>query len=783
ISALSLEVSSHALDQKRFDQIPINYGIFTNLSHDHLDYHGNMQNYAQAKAKLFSDFNLKTAIFNLDDLQGQIFYEAYPGKKISYALKTLENNADIQAKILKASIMGTEIEVTGPFGVFQASTRLLGQFNISNLLAALAAVWAAGLPIEQIISAIPSLEAVKGRMELLEDPYFNKNIIVDYAHTPDGLEKVVQALSAYNSGLHIVFGCGGDRDRLKRPEMLKVLQKYADFIKSIVITQDNSRTEDTKQIITDILKGWDPNLGRTDLKIILDRKTAILQAILESESEDIVLIAGKGHENTQILAEAILPFSDQAVALNALLDLKNLEGLKQLLEAGQLGQFQVDSRKIRKKSKSGDVFVAIPGEQMDGHDFIEAAFEAGAAAVLAEKTLENLKNLGPIFQVQDTKKSLIQLAKWHLASLQAKHKIAFLAITGSQGKTSVKHLLASILSAAFGAQAVHCTQGNLNTDIGVPMSLLDLKPEHRYSIIEMGARRIGDISKLCDLVQPSVSLINNVGTAHIEIFGSRLGIANAKGEIYNQLSPQGLAIINLDDEFAGFWLNTLRARGIRVLSFALENQAADFRVCDSQVFSQASEFTVCFENQKLRICLPLPSKHNIGNALAAMAMAHGLGVDLTTAKEGLEQTQAVPGRLVFNQGLNHSLIIDDTYNASFDAVKSALDVLSQQEKYTKKYWVFGGMRELGEHTENLHQAIGLYAKNLGIQGIFTVGKEAKITAEAFGSSGNFETLALHFEEKTDLISNIKNQLDSKTAVLIKGSRGSKMEEVVKELLC
>lgn len=767
IAALSMEASSHALDQNRLLGLPIKYGIFTNLSHEHLDYHHDLDNYAKAKSCLFQAFELDAAIFNLDDPWGLKFYQGHKAWKIGYGfdLPPTAVNEFFRAQITESSLHGTGIQVRDPLGQLHVCrTPLVGRFNISNLLAALSALWAAGFSMSNLIEQVPHVKPIVGRFELTGS---RPHVIVDYAHTPEALEKVAQAIQEScdfsktdNSRLILVFGCGGNRDRSKRPVMGKLAAQYAE---AIIVTQDNSRNETFDAISQDILQG----LTAQDLikcSLVPNRKTAIFKSIALANHQDVVLIAGRGHETEQIIRDQRLAFSDQQASQEAM---QNIQRLKAEIQ-GPAGHFQVDSRKIQ----PGDIFVALQGQLANGHDFVRQAFEKGARAALV-KDEYTFAPCVPEFEERlircpDPAALLFDLAKWYRHQFQ----IPFVGITGSQGKTTVKYLLVHMLSAIIGPNAVHFTVGNLNTDIGVPISLFELNAQHACSIIEMGARKTGDVRLLTQLVRPQVTLINNIGSAHIEIFGSRSKIAEAKSEIHEGLPENGVAVVNADDECAPLWLSDLARKGVQVLTFGINNKAT-IQAEDIHLLEQKSEFYV----QGVRMQLPLPGEHNVRNALAAMAIAQALGFDLSSVQKSLASVRPVEGRLVFHQGHNHSLIIDDTYNASFDAVKSAIDVLSQQTTHLHKYFVFGGMLELGAYSQAYHQEIGSYAKKQGIDRVLTWGPDAKQTAEAFGQA------AQHFEHKLDLINDLKNYLDKQSAVLIKGARGAKMEEVVKELLC
>ncbi|MGB2287591.1 MAG: Mur ligase family protein, partial [Porticoccaceae bacterium] len=318
-----MEVSSHSLVQGRVAGVQISTGIFTNLSRDHLDYHGDLEAYAAAKARLFAMSTVEYAVINIDDPVGRSILSGLNTqiKAISYSLE--DNQADIYCSTIGLSPEGLRASVVTPWGNGEIHSSMLGKFNLYNLLAVIAAAAIQGVNIDDIFRLIPDLRAVPGRMELVGST--EPAVVVDYAHTPDALEKALQALRVHCSGnLWVVFGCGGDRDLGKRAEMGVIAQRCAD---RVVVTSDNPRTESPAQIIEHILQGIS---GETVVEP--DRRAAIRQAVFAADKNDVILIAGKGHEDYQILGAQRLPFSDQA---EARLALREIEKRNQLDTGGE----------------------------------------------------------------------------------------------------------------------------------------------------------------------------------------------------------------------------------------------------------------------------------------------------------------------------------------------------------------------------------------------------------------------------------------------------------------
>ncbi len=425
-----------------------------------------------------------------------------------------------------------------------------------------------------------------------------------------------------------------------------------------------------------------------------------------------------------------------------------------------------DTRTLAK----GDLFVAIEGEQLDGHQYLKDAETKGAVAALVNKnnpavipTATKNSHL-PLLSVDNTVQSLGILAHRY----RSQFNIPLAAITGSCGKTSVKEMLASVLMSEGPALA---TRGNLNTEIGVPLTLMRLNVNHQSAVIEMGARKQGDIKYLMNIAEPTVTLITNAGVAHLGIFGSERGVAEAKGEIYAHLHPKGTAIINLDDNNANYWKSLLK--GQQLITFGFNNEA-DVSCGAIEQTAMGSVFKTKTPIGEIQIHLSSPGKHSISNALAVVAAAIAMKISKENIKQGLEAFIPVVGRLQTKMGKNGVRVIDDTYNANPVSVKAALEVLSA---YPQTIFVMGDMLELGNDSEKLHRSMGEEAKRLGVKHMLGIGPLTRHAIQAFGSD------ALHFENKSSLIDALMSKIgSSEITVLVKGSRGMRMEEVVQALM-
>ena len=407
-----------------------------------------------------------------------------------------------------------------------------------------------------------------------------------------------------------------------------------------------------------------------------------------------------------------------------------------------------------------ELFIALEGGRFDGHSFVAQARESGAAAAMLEHPVDIAL---PALVVGDTRAALGQLA----ALWRGRFTVPIVAITGSNGKTTVKEMLAAILSLKG---AVLATRGNLNNDIGVPQTLCRLGEQHDYAVIELGANHPGEIARLCELTRPTVSVITQCAPAHLEGFGSVEGVARAKGELFAGLTETGVAVINADDGFAGVWQRLAGAR--RQVSFGLETQAeVSARGVESGLAE--SRFRLITPEGSTEVRLLFPGRHNVMNALAAAGCAYALGIEPEAIARGLSAAQPVPGRLNLCQGPLGVRLLDDTYNANPGSLKTALEVLAG---YPGDRWlVLGDMGELGPEGQRYHREGGLLARRSGVSRLYAVGELSRYAVEGFGRGGR------HFSDIEGLVAALNQDLHKEAALLIKGSRSMRMERVVRSL--
>jgi len=459
-----------------------------------------------------------------------------------------------------------------------------------------------------------------------------------------------------------------------------------------------------------------------------------------------------------------------------------LSEVAQIMKGEWLGQDALFTRVCidTRKLQSGDLYIALKGHQFDGHDFVESACAKDACGVVIHadcwaKLEEKLQPLLAqkkivVIKVAETKLALGSLAK----AWQRAHPVRRAAVTGSCGKTSVKEMVALILGQSG---SVLATQGNLNNDIGAPLTLLRLSEKYQYGVFELGANHKGEIDYTSALVEPHVALITNADAAHLEGFGSVEKVAQAKAEIYRHLTPDGVAVINYDDPHSIYWHE--QCAGKRIVTFSLQSNAhATYQLISGRSSGPAgSVIIVNTPAGEVELTIPLMGRHQWANALAALAVTHVLGISLDQVKTALAQLQPVSGRLNPKTIIveNHSLVvIDDTYNANPFSVRAAINILAECQH--PQILVLGDMGELGENSAELHREIGSYAQEKEIDYLFSVGRYAVHTREGFGVAG------VAVETQDQLLTQLKPLLNEAMTILVKGSRSAKMEQVVEALL-
>lgn len=762
------EASSHALDQNRLEAINFKAAAFTNLSGDHLDYHKTKEQYLAAKAKLFSSLSHDSfAILNKQSPEAHRIAKQTRAKIICFAV---DEPADITAYVNSMNVTGTHftLEIAGDRRTVE--TALLGKYNVSNCLAAAGLAYAAGFELETIAVGLSAIKSIPGRLQKID---YNADfiVLVDYAHTDDALKNVLETLKPLCKGnLIIVFGCGGDRDTLKRPRMAKVAEKYAD---KILVTNDNPRTENPGEIISDIVAGF-KNPEAENITIQQDRKKAIELAIESARKDDIVVIAGKGHETYQILADRTIDFSDEAVAKQFLQKkmgkftvgkLAEIIGAKSKSDTSdEITGVSIDSRTV----KEGDCFFAIKGPNFDGHDFVEEALAKGAACAVANGNYPTVGQVQkPVMKVEDPIKALGTLARYY----RQKCNFKVIAITGSAGKTTTRHIINTVLSKYF---RVHQSPKNFNNDIGLPLTILGAEGGTEIVVAELGTNKTGEISYLSKIACPDIALITNIYPAHLAGFGFLDAIAKEKATIVDGLKKDGLLIVNSDFKKN---IEPYVDKNVKCLTFG-ESSDADVKARSINLVGVTSRFTV----EDTMVDLPLPGRANLYNALAAWAVCKQLGIKIGDFARSIKSFKAIPMRTEILQ-FGNLTILNDCYNANPASMKSALQILNAVDPAKRRRHVFicADMDELGEYSETFHRQLGDDITKTGIALLLTAGPLSKIAADSAKVSARHKLQTKSFPDTCSACDNLHKFIKDSDIILIKGSRSAKLELAVEKL--
>ncbi len=745
-----IEASSIGLDQGRLDAVKIDIGVFTNLTQDHLDYHGDMASYGQAKAMLFKRAELKQAVLNADDPSCVLMGRGCTAPVFTYGMRSSE--ADLRALDVKPTEAGQCFKLSDGRQSVDIETGFVGAHAVANLLAVASVLRTLGWSFERVGNALGQLPAVAGRLEPVR-PIAQGDaiaplpiVLVDYAHTPDALVNVLQAVKplakAQGGRLWCVIGCGGNRDAHKRPLMAQAANAYAD---QVVLTSDNPRDEDPSAILQAMLGGLKE---KVTAQVEPDRAVAILSAIWQARSNDVVLLAGKGHEHYQEVAGQRYPFDDRQWAQLA------------LLMAQAPVPVQTDSRQLT----PGALFVALRGERFDGHDYLESVQRQGAVAAVVERANQSVTL--PQIVLGNTLKALQTMA----TAWRRRFTLPVIGITGSNGKTTTKEMTATICRAWVGVDDALSTSGNLNNEIGVPLTVMRLRDHHRVAVIEMGMNHPGEISLLASIAQPTVALVLNAQREHQEFMQSVQAVAKENGQVLLALPKNATAVYPADDVYCDLWAN-LSSHIKKQVTFG-QSQDAVLSIQGCKLGALGSQFTLRLNQESVDIDLPVAGLHNVLNAAAATACATSAGAPLGTAKVALASFSAVKGRLQVYRLAGGQTLVDDTYNANPDSVRAAIDVLACLT--APRALVLGDMGEVGENGAQMHAEVGHYAREQSIDFLWVLGQATRESVNAFGGQA-------HWFDSPDALCKYADAV-SPASVLVKGSRFMAMEKVVHQWL-
>ncbi len=776
INNLILEASSHGLKQSRLDGLKFKIGIFTNLSHDHLDYHKSYKDYLNSKLYLFKKLlNRNSSV--ITDLNIPEY------KKIkSIALEKKLKLHTISSKYGDLSILSHKydgekqlVKIKYKKKTYNFVLNLIGKIQLKNVLISMIASHLSNINFKNIVNLIHKIKPVYGRLEKVGSIKNNSSVILDYAHTPDALNTCLQNINEQfkNKRISIVFGCGGDRDKSKRSLMGKIANEYCD---RIYLTDDNPRNEDPKKIRKSIKK----KINKSKLYDISNRGKAIDQAIQDLSTGEILVVAGKGHEKIQDYGKLKKFFSDKDWIISSIKKknkilkndfkfniLKEVSKIKNLLIKKKIRKASINSKEVKKN----DIFFAIKGKYKDGNNFISEAFKNGACLAVVNKINKLEKENNQI----KVKNSLDFLTK-NSEIVRQNSSSKIIAITGSCGKTSLKEMLKNALN-KFGTTS--SSPKSFNNKYGVPLSLFNLNPKHDYGIFEIGMDKKGEIEHLSKIIKPNVGIITNISYAHAKNFKNIKQIAMAKAEIINNIDTNGVMVLNADDIFFNLHKKIAIKKKLKVLTFSV-NKKSNVRLKYIKKEKNKFKISLIINKKNKFFYVSCNFKNFINNLLATITIVSIFKDPIKLNKNIFYKMNFPKGRgdiskIRFkNKNIN---LVDESYNSNPLSLKSAIENFNLINTKNKKYMILGDMLELGKHSKSLHRKITPIINSTSINKVHILGNHIKEIYRNISPSKKGFIL----KESSQIIDLIKNELDNNDYLMIKGSNSTGLNKFVKQL--
>tara|TARA_B100000989_G_scaffold4224_1_gene2963 strand:- start:480 stop:3332 length:2853 start_codon:yes stop_codon:yes gene_type:complete len=777
IEYVIMEASSHGLKQNRLDGLLFDIGIFTNLSHDHLDYHKNMNNYLNSKLYLFKELIKKN---------GNIITEAnIPEKKKikDIALKKKINlslifNFKNGVQLISHKFLNTKqiLELKFNNNKYICELDLIGKIQIKNLLMASLAAYQSGIKFEKIIKVLPKLKSVEGRLEKIGEIKNNSKVILDYAHTPAALELALLNLKEQfpRNKINLVFGCGGDRDFKKRSIMGKIAEKYSDII---YLTDDNPRNENPSKIRKDIKKG----IKKTKIKEFSNRKKAIHKAIMSLNTGDLLLVAGKGHEKFQDYGEKKYFFSDQKVILKSI-KLKNrslsnnlkLNIIKEVSKSKVSNKLVIKNICINSKMiKRNDIFFAIKGKRFDGNKFVSEALKRKSSLAIVNK-IDKKAFKSKQIKVRNTLSFLTKCSSIYRENINAK----IISITGSCGKTTLKEMIGLTLKKI---SRTTYSPRSFNNKYGVPLSLFNLKSNDNFGVFEVGMDKKGEINYLTNIIKPDLGIITNISYAHSKNFKNIRQIADAKAEIMNHIKKDGIIILNKDDSFYNYHKNFAFKKNLKVISFGIYNRSSMFYLKKIKKIKNKYQLSIDFNKLSLIFYSQNDNKNHLYNILATLASISTY-INIKNLNKNLFFNFETPnGRGDISKikiKKKNFYLVDESYNSNPLSLKTAIENFDKIESNdSKKYLLLGDMLELGKHSIKQHKLISNIINKTKINQVYVIGKYIKETFRGLRQNKKAKIL----DNKSGIFNLINNNLNNNDYLMIKGSNSTGLHKITTDL--
>jgi len=775
INDVILEASSHGLKQNRLDGLKFNTGIFTNLSHDHLDYHKTFGDYLKSKLSLFEKLLKKNGniITDIEIPEYKRIKEIAIKNQLN--IETISNN-NSNLEIISHEYQNEKqiVQIKYNKNIYKFETSLIGKIQIKNILMAIIAANKSNLNLKKIISTIDNLKPVSGRLEQIGIIKNNSKAILDYAHTPDALEASLKSLKEQfiNRKISIVFGCGGNRDKAKRPMMGKIVNQYCD---KIYLTDDNPRNENPKKIRAAIYK----KINKSKIYEIPNRADAINKAIFDLKTGDILIVAGKGHETTQEYKGVKKLLSDQEEILKNI-KIKNktlssnikLNILKELSNSTNISsKLVIENASINSKEiKKNNVFFALRGKNKNGNLFVKEAFASGASLAI----VNNQKKSKNKIVVKDSLKFLTKASSILRENLSSK----IISITGSCGKTSLKELIGKSLSKI--SQTTYSPK-SFNNKFGVPLSLFNLKQNDDFGIFEIGMDKKGEIDYLSKIIKPDVGVITNISYAHIKNFENINQIALAKSEIINNIKDGGYLVLNKDDNFYNFHKNIALKKNLKILSFSLNNTSSTVNL--DSISKEKSKYKISININKTKKFFYSNSffDNDLKNLLASIVIIsifkdiHKLDKNIFYDHKTVNGRGDITKVKLFKKNL---YIVDESYNSNPLSLKSALKNFDMiKVTNSKKHLVIGDMLELGKYSKKLHVEIAKSINKTSLKNINVIGEHAKWIFNNLNKTKK----GIVIKKKSQIIDLIKNNLNNNDYLMIKGSNSTGLNSLTNQI--
>ncbi len=774
IENVILEASSHGLYQNRLDGLEFDTGIFTNLTRDHLDYHKTFKNYFNSKLILFKKL-LKKKSYAIYDDELKISSNLNKITKYNKIKRFTLGNSKSSFTIINHQFLKDEQKIAFTFNKrkYSFSTKLIGSIQIKNLLMAIMAAMKSKILLEKILKIVQKIKPVNGRLEKVGNLHNNGIVILDYAHTPDALRSCIKNVKEQFKlrKINLVFGCGGERDKPKRKIMGNIANRYCD---KIFLTDDNPRSEDPKKIRRDVRS----NIAKSKVIEISSRERAIKSAILDIKSNEVVIVAGKGHEVYQEYVykkffsdkkciEKFIKIKNKSLNKNWKSNIVSEITQKKIEKNIIINEASIDSR----KTKKNNIFFGIKGKNFDGNKFVNQAFKNGASISINENKKKN--KLRNDLYVKNSLKTLSEVANM----VRVSSNISSIAITGSSGKTSLKEMLGQMMNKIC---QTSYSKKSFNNKYGVPISLFNINYKDKIGIFEVGMDKKGEIDFLTKIIMPNVGVITNISYAHIKNFKNLKGIANAKSEIINNIVEHGSIILNADDRFFKFFKSKSIKRKLRIISFGIKNKS-DVSLTKIKKGKFSSVIYIKNNEKILKFTIKKNLENYIYNILSTLAV-----ISLYFNLEKLDKLffndyQFPVGRgdlSIIKLQKKKINLIDESYNSNPLSLQFALNKLNNlNTKSKRKLILLGDMLELGKYSKKLHIEAAKRINDSKIDKVYVYGKDIIETFNKIKPQKSGKIL----NSKKDILNFMINDIKNDEYLMIKGSNSTGLNKITQSL--